>query len=355
MSEEEFLGGGASAEYLVLVPSIGKMIALDRGGPLEKASSGARVRLHMKSNHTKKHRNSKTGSNGQGGSRKNLHQVMQDSMHAPMDMKSSTLSWDDDIDDFSFLPSDGSSFGQVSSLPDGATPATTSHSQNRDGQLEATVATAALPLNMSMDASSIQPDTQISMVVFVLDMCGKGGGPVGSNLDVENLLFHNDLNLADYFDTCSNGRAMISPDNTLVLSVSMPCNGTNSGVSWSVSSCTAFDYYGWQLWLMDWSASQGIDVSPYAHHVAILPREQASFMQPASECSFTGIGVIGPVVSATSYGPGVFSFAWISGDFWDQPQSWMHEIGHNYFLRHADTMQTRAHQVGGHSSPLDIR
>lgn len=33
----------------------------------------------------------------------------------------------------------------------------------------------------------------------------------------------------------------------------------------------------------------------------------------------------------------VFSYAWVSGDHWSHPQSWLHELGHNYYLKHAST------------------
>ncbi len=91
---------------------------------------------------------------------------------------------------------------------------------------------------------------------------------------------------------------------------------------------------GWQFYLEGWAARHGVDVSPYRHRVALLPSRLASFMS-APECGFTGIGVVGPAVPAPGYAPGVYSYAWISGDFWRSTQSWLHEIGHNYFLRHA--------------------
>ena len=188
------------------------------------------------------------------------------------------------------------------------------------------------------------------MVVYILDMCGQGGGPVGTKQDVLNLLFNSNNNIASYFSTCSNGRAQLLPSNVLVLNVSMPCNGTTSGISWSTRSCSALDYYGWQFWLQAWTASKGIDVSGYTHRIALLPKNQKAFMSPASDCGFTGIGVVGPVVSAPSYGPGVYSFAWISGDYWNSPQGWLHEIGHNYFLRHSDLPPSGTNPVSSQSA-----
>lgn len=35
---------------------------------------------------------------------------------------------------------------------------------------------------------------------------------------------------------------------------------------------------------------------------------------------------------------GVFSYAWVSGDHWDRPQGWLHELGHNYYLHHATSL-----------------
>jgi len=327
VSEREFLGREASTEYLVLFQNLGKMVSLNHAGPLEKASSGSRVRFHMTTNSSKRLRTAPKRQTK--GGKKTLHSS-QDNL-----VVGSALSWGDDIRGFSFLPADGSSFGQIVSGQDET--ASLAYAQELKDSTPELTAMHEEPSSITTPVAPKLAAKTISMVIYILDMCGQGGGPVGSTEDVEGLLFHNDLNLADYFDSCSNGRAKVSPDDTLVISVSMPCSGTTSGLSWSVSKCTPFDYYGWQLWLMEWSESHGIDVSPYTHHVAILPRNHTSFMLPVSECSFTGIGVVGPVVSATSYTPGVFSFAWIAGDYWDQPQSWMHEIGHNYFLRHSNT------------------
>eukprot|EP00798_Chlamydomonas_sp_ICE-L_P009632 gene9632-7546_t len=98
----------------------------------------------------------------------------------------------------------------------------------------------------------------ISTVVFIVDMCGQGGGPAASQQEVRDLLFDApDLNLGDYFRTCSRGIAKLGPDSTLVLGpIRMPCSGTSQGYFWSTNSCETDDYYGWQFWLEDWAARQ---------------------------------------------------------------------------------------------------
>ncbi len=122
--------------------------------------------------------------------------------------------------------------------------------------------------------------------------------------------------------------------------VQMPCNGTSQFGPWSVKSCSIYDMYGWQLWLSNWTAINHpeVDLTQFQHRAAVLPKQQTKFMLPADVCSFTGMSVIGPAVAASSYSTGVYSFLWISGDQWNQPQSWLHEISHNYYLAHADAL-----------------
>ena len=157
--------------------------------------------------------------------------------------------------------------------------------------------------------------------------------------DVMNALFNANSNLASYFSSCSFGRATLSPSDVLVLGpITLPCDGSSQGVDWTTSGCAATDYYGWQLWLEDWADEQGHDLSRYRHHVALLPSRLTSFLSPAVECGFTGIGVIGPAVATSSgyHDPAAYSFVWVSGDYWTNPQAWFHELGHNYYLRHSN-------------------
>jgi hypothetical protein len=177
---------------------------------------------------------------------------------------------------------------------------------------------------------------------------------IGVNIqDVSNFLFGNGGGslpggLAGFYDFCSYGVASVSPSTTTILGpVIMPCNGSSAFGPWSVNTCTALDYYGWQLWLASWTALNypNLNMANYAHRIILLPKDLTSFMLPSSECSFTGIGVVGTAVAANSYSTGVYSFVWLSGDYWNAPQSWMHEIGHNYFLRHSDIPPTEFNPV----------
>ena len=74
-----------------------------------------------------------------------------------------------------------------------------------------------------------------------------------------------------------------------------------------------------------------------------------SFLAPGTtKCAFAGMGILGPVgvvgqsgtvPNLVQYVPGVYSFAWLAGANYNFPHAWFHEIGHNYFLGHADTPQ----------------
>lgn len=87
------------------------------------------------------------------------------------------------------------------------------------------------------------------------------------------MLFNQGDCLSDYYTACSYGRASFSPATTTIVSVSMPCNGTNQGLSWGTSDCEPNDYYGWQFYLEDWALSQTppINLMNYYHRVMILP------------------------------------------------------------------------------------
>jgi hypothetical protein len=46
-------------------------------------------------------------------------------------------------------------------------------------------------------------------------------------------------------------------------------SGETFGNAWSVSSCGARDYVGWQWAAEDWAAANGYDITGYRHRVVI--------------------------------------------------------------------------------------
>lgn len=181
---------------------------------------------------------------------------------------------------------------------------------------------------------------RISIVVFLLDMCGLGDGPPATPSQVLDFILSGPTSLASYFSTCSYGTASVNAWDVQVLGpVTLPCSGVTRGMEWHVDNCRLTDYYGWMFYAEEWAAAQGIDISRYRHRVGLTPKGQASFMAPTTpNCTWTGMAIVGPFTPGQTYiDPGSYSYVWVSGDKWDQPHAWFHELGHNYNLRHAGT------------------
>ncbi|GFR48548.1 hypothetical protein Agub_g10447 [Astrephomene gubernaculifera] len=191
----------------------------------------------------------------------------------------------------------------------------------------------------------------VSTVIFILDMCGKG--PAMSVEELEDVLFDRaNNNLQSYMSSCSYGRTRFNRDNVLILGpVPLDCSGTTwDYYGWRTDSCQEGDYWGWQFAAEDWADQNGIDISAYRHRVVVTSANKREWMVNGDvDCSWTGLGSIGPVdnsshnldrtVESPPYWPGVYSYAWLSGDHWANPQAWLHELGHNYYLRHAATSE----------------
>ncbi|KAG1679293.1 hypothetical protein FOA52_009323 [Chlamydomonas sp. UWO 241] len=196
------------------------------------------------------------------------------------------------------------------------------------------------------DAARTSSIGTASMAVFIVDgMCGDLGKYV-SKEDLLDTWFKNPVNLAGYIGACSYGRAELTQANVEVYGpITMPCSGNSKGGNFPFqsNSCSPGDYYGWQFWLEDWAAAQNppVQLAGYQHRVMVLPRDHTSWMTssdrdlgtglPIGSCDFTGIATVGSAITE----PYPVGFVWIAGDAALSPASWFHELGHNYFLRHA--------------------
>ncbi|KAG2492538.1 hypothetical protein HYH03_009203 [Edaphochlamys debaryana] len=171
---------------------------------------------------------------------------------------------------------------------------------------------------------------------ILLDLCGKGGGPATTETGLANMLFYGLTPFADYVATCSYGKATFDASNSRILTVKLPCSGVSkvTKMAWDSSSCTKDNLFNWMyeveyyidnvLKPLDWNHRR------YRHHVIITPRNMTQWAGPA--CDWSGMGSIGMAQSTWSY-------AWVSGDSWQQKQVYLHEMGHNYNLMHAATLE----------------
>ncbi|EFJ52540.1 hypothetical protein VOLCADRAFT_86741 [Volvox carteri f. nagariensis] len=150
-------------------------------------------------------------------------------------------------------------------------------SVNFGRQRRGAVASKENPLDNTLgvlgDLRWVAPD--LRLIIFIVNMCDKGGGVATSKEGVWNLLRDGSTNLADYWQTCSYGRTLLDLNGTTVVGpILMPCSGPN----WTVSSCRGTNPYGWFYWLEEYATEKlSIDLSQYNHRVMIMPRGHQGF------------------------------------------------------------------------------
>ncbi|GLC60822.1 hypothetical protein PLESTB_001679900 [Pleodorina starrii] len=171
---------------------------------------------------------------------------------------------------------------------------------------------------------------------ILLDLCGKGGGPATTNASLANMLFNGLTPMSDYIATCSYGKAQFDQYNTRILNVQLPCNGTGrvTKMKWDSDSCSRDNLFNW-MYEVEWYIDNVLKPKDwnhrrYRHHVIITPPNMTSWAGP--DCDWSGMGSIGMA-------QGTWSYVWISGDNWNTKQVYLHEMGHNYNLMHASTLE----------------
>lgn len=181
---------------------------------------------------------------------------------------------------------------------------------------------------MSATAPPVRSD--ISAIIFLISPCGY---PAAANkADVENLLFGGSYNLDGYIRQCSANKAVLSRSSVVVGPVQMPCNGVdNRGRSWGGDGlCGWAELNGWQDWTANYaSETLGLDMRTFKHRVLVVP---------TGLCSFVGQALLG-ARERDEYGDYGWSQVWLGGNYADKPQNYFHEIGHNYYLSHASTLE----------------
>ena len=121
---------------------------------------------------------------------------------------------------------------------------------------------------------------------------------------VQSLIYGDQApNLASYFSTCSNGQVSLSPANTLVQAVDIPCVGTGTGgQAFSSTDCSNYNPYGW----FDYAEQQSlVSLAPFNRRVLILPAGQQAWM--GANCAWAGLGSEG-------IEDGQYGLVWLSGE-----------------------------------------
>eukprot|EP00198_Chlamydomonas_reinhardtii_P000980 XP_001690315.1 predicted protein [Chlamydomonas reinhardtii] len=80
------------------------------------------------------------------------------------------------------------------------------------------------------------------------------------------------------------------------------------------------------------ASALGVDLTRYRHRVLVMPR---GFMYEAG-CGWTGLGTLGPVDKGPDGLQYVSSMVWIQGESSSSVMAYMHELGHNLYLHHAN-------------------
>ncbi|KAJ9510718.1 hypothetical protein QJQ45_027657 [Haematococcus lacustris] len=206
--------------------------------------------------------------------------------------------------------------------------------------------------------------TDLSTIFYLMDFCGLGGGSVASEAAFTAQLFNSSTPLQDYWSTCSLGLAAMTPENTLVVTVRLPCSGVNpdTGDSWDARVCSSSNLMRIAAFADRQVMSvMGINHHRYRHHILVMPQNMSQWMPG---CTWAGNAVVG-------FSQPIWSHIWVSGDFWQQQQVgnlalvallwvvlrgrvderhscsielsllwlYMHEVGHNYVLGHSNTLR----------------
>ncbi|WIA38079.1 hypothetical protein OEZ86_001448 [Tetradesmus obliquus] len=158
-------------------------------------------------------------------------------------------------------------------------------------------------------------------------VCGQG--PATTPEKLAAALFEGEADsqpetLQGMFSSCSYGNADFSRSaGCEVVSATVPidCSGkTPWGAPFDSLTCP---YTEWSDVANDYVKHVlGINWEDFKYKVYVVP--------PGELCSWGGMGWVGCKSDCR---------AWISGDLWMFPTTWMHELGHNLYLNHAGSFQ----------------
>ncbi|GIL88649.1 hypothetical protein Vretimale_17244 [Volvox reticuliferus] len=176
--------------------------------------------------------------------------------------------------------------------------------------------------------------TDVPVLFIILSICDYPAATTKQEL--ERTVFAGpgsaSLTLESYYYECSRGKASMSRSNSMVVGpIHVPCS-FNGSYRFSASSCTYRDAWGWQTFAQQYlTLNASLDISRYRHRVAVLPR----YFTNDAGCPWIGLGTLGPVEKGAD-GSYISSMAWVQGESSGDVMAFMHELGHNLYLHHAN-------------------
>jgi len=176
--------------------------------------------------------------------------------------------------------------------------------------------------------------TEMRVLVMIASICGMP--PVVQPTDLEKILFNMAgsyaKNLQNYYYECSRGQTYLNASNSRVVGpIPIPCKYSDENVTFTTEDCTYSDADGWNQYAQNYIQNiMGIDISSYRHRVLVMPR----FYTYEAGCPWLGLGTLGPDTVGPD-GRYLSSSVWISGEYWNNLMTYMHELGHTNYLHHA--------------------
>ncbi|GAX74872.1 hypothetical protein CEUSTIGMA_g2318.t1 [Chlamydomonas eustigma] len=205
---------------------------------------------------------------------------------------------------------------------------------NGASSLDSPIASITSTLTSSL-WTQIRTVTSMSVLVMVAQVCTYPAA-VASTSYIEQMMFDGPGSYAStlegYYSECSQGKAYLNRNNSKVVgNVVIPCSYNGTTITFNTDSCSYSNNDAWHDYAQYYVQTVlGIDITPYQHRVLLLPRLFTTW----TGCGWVGQGTLGPdQVSAT--GAYLSSKVWLSGEYWNTPMSYFHELGHTNYLHHS--------------------
>jgi hypothetical protein len=160
---------------------------------------------------------------------------------------------------------------------------------------------------------------ELQAMVLILSVCNYGAAV--SPQALRPIVFGTQGSVDHMLRSCSYNASALSKRATIVQQViPIPCYGQNSNGETFDSRMCPFE--AWGDYAMDYAQNVlRLPIQEYTHRVMIVPR--------GNVCSWGGMGYVGCKKDCR---------VWISGDLWDMPVAYFHELGHNMGLGHAGVL-----------------
>lgn len=160
---------------------------------------------------------------------------------------------------------------------------------------------------------------ELQALVLILNVCNYGAA--ASPRALKPVLLGERGSVDSMMRACSYNATGLSERSTIVQQVvPIPCYGrTRAGEAFDSAMCP---FGAWGDYALDYARNVlRLPVQEYTHRLMIVPS--------GNVCSWGGMGYVGCKKDCR---------VWISGDLWDMPVAYFHELGHNMGLGHAGVL-----------------